>query len=327
VTIHHFNAHTGDDSTPTQVPTDALRGGYSPRSAGEVAEHAQVLAEADGPLPPILVQRGTMRVIDGMHRLRAAILRGESTVAVRYFDGDEAQAFAAAVRANVTHGLPLTLSDREAAVGRLIAMFPDWSDRRMARIAGLAPSTVAAIRSRVGASADAASARIGRDGRVRPLNSAPARLAASEILAERPDASLREVARLTGLSPTTVHDVRERMRRGDDPVPSPDRATVGRRRGSAERRQRREIAWRDDVRDPITLLQILERDPSLRFSEAGRSILRWLSSSTRALPAWPDVADAIPPHTAHLAGELAASCVREWQRFGDALEQRVNDAG
>jgi hypothetical protein len=44
------------------------------------------------------------------------------------------------------------------------------------------------------------------------------------------------------------------------------------------------------------------------------------------LLAWPEAAGAIPPHAAHLAGELAASWVREWQRLGNALELRVNDA-
>jgi hypothetical protein len=62
-----------------------------------------------------------MRVIDGMHRLRAAQLRGDHGVEVKFFDGDADEAFIAAVRANITHGLPLTLADRKAAAQRILA--------------------------------------------------------------------------------------------------------------------------------------------------------------------------------------------------------------
>jgi hypothetical protein len=35
-------------------------------------------------LPPILVHRATNRIIDGMHRLEAAKLRGDETISVRF---------------------------------------------------------------------------------------------------------------------------------------------------------------------------------------------------------------------------------------------------
>ena len=59
-------------------------------------------------LSPILVRRCTNQVIDGVHRLIAARRRGQETIALRYFDGDEASAFVLAVSMNVAHGrLPL----------------------------------------------------------------------------------------------------------------------------------------------------------------------------------------------------------------------------
>ncbi len=69
-----------------------------PRLSGEIAEHSRLLAELNDNLPPILVHRRTMRVIDGMHRVRAAQLRGRSHIAAGFFDGSERDAFVLAVR-------------------------------------------------------------------------------------------------------------------------------------------------------------------------------------------------------------------------------------
>src|SRR5947199_10633529 len=67
-----------EDAGPVPLPVSSLLPGDSPRVAGENPEHVQLLAAARN-LPPILVHRSTMRVIDGMHRLRAARLRGDET--------------------------------------------------------------------------------------------------------------------------------------------------------------------------------------------------------------------------------------------------------
>ena len=66
----------------------------SPRLAGADPEHVEALVAATGDLPPIVVHRPTMRVIDGTHRVQAALRRGERVVAGRFFDGTEAEAFA-----------------------------------------------------------------------------------------------------------------------------------------------------------------------------------------------------------------------------------------
>ncbi len=42
--------------------------------------HARSLAQTEADLPPIVVHRTTTRVIDGMHRLTAAGLRGEREI-------------------------------------------------------------------------------------------------------------------------------------------------------------------------------------------------------------------------------------------------------
>ena len=207
------------DQVTYLVPVADLQPADSPRLVGEDPEHIRVLAEPGRALPPVLVHHPTMRVIDGMHRVSAARLRGEETIEVVFFDGTDEDAFVLAVRANVAHGLPLSYADREAAVARIVVSHPDWSDRAIAATTGLAPRTVAAVRSRiVGLPQD--TARVGRDGRVRPLDSTTGRRTASRLIAAFPDASLREIARAAGISPATVRDVRERIRRGEDPVPA-----------------------------------------------------------------------------------------------------------
>lgn len=213
-----------EQQSVVQVEIDALRLAGSPRLAGERKEHIELLAAAPNPLPPIIVHRPTMRVIDGFHRLRAARLRGDTTIAVRYFDGDEPAAFVLAVQMNVTHGLPLALADRQRAAERIIASHPQWSDRRVASVIGIAPGTVGEIRRRLTPRAtDPDERRLGQDGRMRPLDGTSGRLRAGELLTENPGLSLRQVARAAGISPETARDVRNRLRNGEDPLPRPRR--------------------------------------------------------------------------------------------------------
>src|SRR6266536_5847535 len=101
------------------VPVDNIRVAGSPRSTGEDLEHTRMLADVSARLPPIIVHRPTMRVVDGVHRLRAAQLCGRDEIEVRFFDGSEQEAFVLAVRTNVAHGMPLSLADRKAAAARI----------------------------------------------------------------------------------------------------------------------------------------------------------------------------------------------------------------
>uniref|UniRef100_UPI0018F18D1C ParB/RepB/Spo0J family partition protein n=1 Tax=Actinomadura logoneensis TaxID=2293572 RepID=UPI0018F18D1C len=195
-----------------------MRPADSPRLRGEDREHVFRLVGVETPLPPILVHRPTMRVIDGMHRLRAAMLRGDTHIEAVYFDGTAAEAFARAVELNIAHGLPLTIADRRAAAARILAAEPDSSDRAIAARTGLSARTVAAVR-RSTAQVPHSNARVGADGRARPVDGAGGRRLAAQIIQARPEASLREVARKAGISLSTAHDVRKRLLQGRDPVP------------------------------------------------------------------------------------------------------------
>jgi ParB-like chromosome segregation protein Spo0J len=201
-----------EQASVVTVAVGSLSVADSPRMSGENSEHARALAETHEQLPPIIVHRPTMRVIDGVHRLRAAKLRGQDQISVRFFSGSEDDAFVVAVRSNIAHGLPLSLVEREAAARRIITSYPQWSDRMIASVAGLASRTVAEIRRRhFGPSGDTV-ARIGRDGRVRPIDGAAGRMLAAELVSGNPDLSLRQVARVAGISPETARDVRNRCR-------------------------------------------------------------------------------------------------------------------
>ena len=98
--------------TTSTVPIELLKFADSPRLEGEKPDHIRVLAGVDTDLPPILVHRQTMTVLDGMHRLRAAIQNGQREIRVQFFIGSHEDAFVAAVQANISHGLPLSLADR-----------------------------------------------------------------------------------------------------------------------------------------------------------------------------------------------------------------------
>jgi hypothetical protein len=320
---------TGQDTC--MLPVRCLLAADSPRCEGEDARHIQVLFESEAPLPPILVHRQTMRVIDGMHRLRVALLKAQHTIEVRFFDGTEAEAFAAAVKANVTHGLPLSLADREAAARRLISAYPERSDRWIAATAGLAAGTVAAIR-RAASHDDPTTVRIGRDGRVRPLSTASGRQLASNEIARRPNASLRDIAKVAGISPATVRDVRERLRRGEDPVPP---SQAGRQPGCQARpsplRERAAMMGRPGshfsapARDLANSLQRLRKDPSLRHTESGRALLRWLETCARGPGQWQDLINGIAPHCFYAIAQIARSCADEWLAVAAQLENQLRE--
>lgn len=209
----------GGDTTISVVAIDRLVRGPLVRVDGENHAHARLLAATPQPLPPILVHRSSMTVLDGMHRMLAAQLRGDTTIEVRFFDGGDDDAYVVAVRANIAHGMPLSLADREQAAQRIVAMHPEWSDRVIGETCGVAPKTVAVIRRRATGEDRQLPTRTGRDGRSRPLDPAPGRRRIAAALADHPGASLRRIAELTGTSVNTVRDVRRRLADNKSPIP------------------------------------------------------------------------------------------------------------
>lgn len=296
----------------------------SPRLDGGREEHARMLAETDAALPPILVHRQTMRVIDGMHRVRAARMRGQETIRAQFYEGSESAAFVLAVRRNIAHGLPLSTADRKAAAERIVVSHPHWSDRTIAASTGLSARTVQCLRQRSIAEIPQLNGRTGQDGRFRPINIAEGRLRASEFIRAQPSASLRTVAKAAGVSLGTAHDVRERLRRGDDPVPAGHRRPESRPAPHKPRRPARPVGHRE-LR---VILETLQRDPSMKFSGSGRHTLRWLWAHAVVDPGdYERLLEGVPAHCTDAVAELAWAVADTWQEIAQKIAQHERMTG
>jgi hypothetical protein len=316
--------------TVTAVPILSLLAADSPRLNGVNEAHVGLLADTETPLPPILVDRCTMRVIDGMHRLMAASLQGRETIDVTFFDGSKADVFLRSVQENVAHGLPLSQAERRAAAERIIGSHPHMSDRAIGQSAGLSAKAVSAIRKRSGREGPQSNARVGRDGKVRPLDNAEARRRAAKLLTQQPKASLRDVARAAGTSPATVLDVRRRLERGEPPVP-PDHPAGSAAATSAGNGETRAPGTRfgpwpaspsTTPQEAVSTVERLLRDPSLRSSERGKGILRLLHANAVGTQQLSDLAGAIPSHRIVIVAQLAHQYAKMWQEFAREMDGR-----
>ncbi len=321
-------------ATDSKSSTWPVVTGGVPRLDGLSETHVQLIAATAIELPPILVHRGTMRVIDGMHRLRAAEVRQLSAIDVRFFDGSEEEAFVVGVRANVYHGKPLTLNERKSAAAQILQMYPNWSDRRIADSAGLSHRTVAALRPCSGGQDAQMNARLGRDGRLHPLANAEGRLAAADLIAANPNASLRTIAREAGVSPGTVRDVRARLQRGASPIPmgargrgAPAEVEVARDESPSpsepQRRRRSTQAPIPTSSSPVEALHRLRSDPALRFNENGKALIRSLAASLSSLEGCEELALGAPDHCVANIAQVALATGEGWLAVAKALRERL----
>ena len=292
------------------VPIRSLVAGDPLRLAGINADHANALAELDGQLPPILVHRPTMRVIDGMHRLCAAKLLGHEVIDVRFFDGGDEEAFVRAVQANGTHGLPLTLADRTAAADRIVRTHSHWSDRKIAGLVGLSPKTVGTVRGRLSLSEEIpqSAVRMGRDGRVRRLPVRTPGATAQPVPAADPVPELR---------PGAV-----RAPRSEKTQVMPTVHVLGQRRGAQVEPVSRRVT---DAIDPMTTYRVLCQDPSFRLTETGRFLLRLLDLHFVRVREWDRLIANVPPHQASSVADLALACATAWREFAEKVAEQGTD--
>jgi hypothetical protein len=265
-----------------------------------------------------------MRIIDGMHRVHAATLRGESQIRVVFFDGSPEEAFVRAVQSNSAHGLPLSQADKSAAARRILGAFPQWSNSAIASVVGLSDKTVAALRERATPETPMLHSRIGSDGRARPVDAANGRVLAGKFIEDNPGASLREIARAAGIAVGTARDVRRRVQNGQDPVP---RRLCKEERDSGQNRERpgasAKAAEPAASPPPGDLLAVLRRDPSLRLTESGRMILRLLDAHTLDDHHWDRLVGSVPRHCTQAVADVARRCISSWSHFLERLENRV----
>ncbi|MEV4382996.1 ParB/RepB/Spo0J family partition protein [Streptosporangium sp. NPDC049644] len=301
-----------------------------PRKQAEDPAHIRRLAETENSTDPIFVHRPTMRVIDGAHRLRVAAMRGVTEITVHFFDGSEADAFVLSVQLNVRHGLPLTLDERKAAAQRIIGSHPRWSDRAIAERTGLSPKTVGKVRSRAGEAASRLDSRLGQDGRARPVSSVEGRYNAAALMATNPEISLRELSRKTGLSVGTVRDVRQRLHHGQNPIPERLRgpeegaaAVAPPRNGTRSPRGEMKAT----AVETVSVVQKLVRDPSLRSTESGRTLLRMLLLTEMEQSQWEEIAEAVPIHCVPLIHAVVLKRCEDWKKLASVVSRKSEKAG
>ena len=173
--------------------------------------HVARLAEVLEACPAVSVTEAG-ELLDGMHRVAAARLRGwiELPAVVVQVTG-EVGALVEAARLNSRHGLPLTGADRRAAARRLIEL-TDLSDRAIANVCGLGRQTLSALRSErtscSGGLESQSESRIGRDGRHHPLQKGSRGRLADALVRLDPTITVRKLADAVGVSVGAAHGYR-----------------------------------------------------------------------------------------------------------------------
>lgn len=102
------------------------------------------------PLPPIIVFREGKKLwlADGFHRHEGHVRAGATEIQADVRDGTKRDAILFSVGANAHHGLRRTNDDKRKAVGVLLAdpEWAKWSDREIARRAGVSNQFVSTMR-------------------------------------------------------------------------------------------------------------------------------------------------------------------------------------
>lgn len=284
-------------------------------------DHVAALVESGGEWPPITVTGIEGHIIDGHHRASAARRLGWETIpaVVVEVDHRSVEGLELATKANIEHGLPLSLAERKSIAARF-AKETDWSDRRIAAACGLTHKTVADHRPRRagGENAPPARPRVGADGKAYPTpdQAVERRQAAAREVEAKPTASDREIAQRIGLSPRTVADVRRRNAAGEDAVPPRLRAVPD--------------PTPEDEPPEVTAGDILgamvavpwARDERCQVSNAARDFARAMDRFTgRALKGVEQaIAEGCPPgDVADMAAVTARETAAMWSRLADQL--------
>jgi transposase len=330
-------------STVSRVPVNLLNLDFTLRDEPLNLEHVEILAGITGELPPILVHQPSRRVVDGIHRVHATLARGREYISAVMYDGSPEDAYAIAVRLNASHGLPLSRAERSSAARRILRTHPQWSNRMIAGMTGLSEATIRTRRHEVAEPGAGSATRLGQDGRVRPVNAAENRIRVSRLLTEQPTASARAIAKEAGVSTNTVLDVRRQLVDGHESAPARGRpeppgrpahgAPPGTPSGSVHPApggtQHTEVSLEmigNLEKITETILGSLMADPSIRLSDRGRFLIRWMQVNRETLHSGARVVDAIPSHWSSPMAGLARAYAGLWQELARTLEHRAEHA-
>ena len=279
--------------------------GYSPRQMRLDADHVAALVEVIDRLPPVVVDEATMTVIDGVHRVEASRRAGRQVINALMFNGDQTEAMALAVEANIKHGKPLTRSERQDAARALLARCPERSDRWLAEICGLSHTTVSHLRQ---ASRTATvEVRTGRDGRRRPVDSVPGRGAVLKVLENHQAASIRQAAEAAGVAPSTVQRLASALR-------------GGKRHAAPGATTPRSVPW-------AGLGGRVLEDPAFRSSPERVDVASWLAKTAIAPEDFETHLKSVPLGRVYEVVDECRHRSRTWAELADALEKHARAQG
>jgi ParB-like chromosome segregation protein Spo0J len=263
-------------------------------------QHVLRLVETSDQWPPLLVNRSDLTVIDGWHRLAAATELALDTIAVEFFDGSETDGLVEALRRNASHGLPLTLNERKSAARQLLMTRPEWSDRGIGKLCGLAAGTVRAVRAVASESAPIVQLerRVGRDGRTRPARPAEQRRRIVEALRDSPGASARSIAVRIGASPATVRAVSEQLQ-------PPARRDKG-----------------NNVADLNPVEKVWASDSACSSADGAVNFAAWFDRTWIDLPTCMAHLTSVPLSRVYEIADEARRRAQAWAAFATALERR-----
>lgn len=317
-----FQVDTTHTPSPVSVPVGLLRNRPMVRLSPVDADHVAALATAPEKWPPILVQSGTMEVIDGVHRVEAARSLGMAIIKAEWFSGSDHELLVEAVSRNARHGRPLARSERVAAAQRLLRMDPSRSDRAIAETCGLDHKTVGRLRSRTATAVDAAQmseVRVGRDRRIRPMDVTGLRERIAAAIEETPDDSLRQIGRRVGASPETVRDVKARKARGDSLLPGSG--------PSAQQPALRSRRVLDHLEPPPPGQSVSwASDTACQSARDAAAFAAWFDRAGSSLD-WRAYVDAVPLSRAYEVADQARAYAVAWKDFAEAVERRTRETG
>jgi hypothetical protein len=81
----------------------------------------------------------------------------------------------------------------------------------------------------------------------------------------------------------------------------------------------------DTVR--VSILPNLKKDPSLRFNEAGRTLLRLLDANAIDPDEWDRLIDSVPTHCAGMIADAAQECAVAWRNVATLVKRRGLTSG
>jgi hypothetical protein len=157
------------------------------------------------------------------------------------------------------------------------------------------------------------------DGRVRPWDAHGRRVAVARLLAQDPEASLRQIAVRADVSPETVRMVKATLRSGDGSAIE-SRGTDVREEAGAR------PAARGAGPDARRWLRTLTADPAVRSTETGRLLLRLLGAFPVLEREAGRLVEAVPDHDLDYCHRLALAHAEAWRDLAARAALRIRQA-